>query len=84
MSMGVLIVDTCQRVRPANYRKTGADLEMLVSGEWIVVPMDTIQYRTLEGDNGETAGGHWCGRERGQLGSTLTFLRNPAAKFVLA
>ena len=34
---------------------------MLVSGEWIVVPDETIQYRTVEGDTGETAGGHWCG-----------------------
>ena len=27
-------------------------------GEWIVVPEDTIQYRTLEGDPGATAAGH--------------------------
>jgi hypothetical protein len=32
-----------------------------VDGEWLTVPEDTIQYRTLEGDPGETRGGHWCG-----------------------
>ncbi len=35
---------------------------MLVDGKWIVVPNETLQYRTLDGDTGETAGGHWCGR----------------------
>src|SRR5262249_48123881 len=47
--------------RPARYRTTAAGVEMLVDGKWIVVPNETIQYRTLEGDTGETAGGHWCG-----------------------
>jgi hypothetical protein len=47
--------------RPAHYRMTASGVQMLVSGEWIVVPNETIQYRTLEGDTGETAGGHWCG-----------------------
>jgi hypothetical protein len=47
--------------RPAHYRITAAGVKMLVGGEWIVVPNETIQYRTLEGDTGETAGGHWCG-----------------------
>jgi hypothetical protein len=47
--------------RPARYRITAAGVKMLVGGEWIVVPNETIQYRTLEGDTGETAGGHWCG-----------------------
>ena len=47
--------------RPAAYRFTPAGVEMLVDGEWIVVPPETIQYRTLDGDGGETAGGHWCG-----------------------
>ena len=36
--------------RPAHYRKAVAGVEVLVGGEWIVVPEDTIQYRTLEGD----------------------------------
>ena len=47
--------------RTAGYRVTAVGVEMLVGGSWIVVPDDTIQYRTLEGDAGETAGGHWCG-----------------------
>ena len=58
---------------PAHYRKTAAGVEMSVGGEWIVVPEDTIQYRILKGDKGETAGGHWCGRMRGELRSTITF-----------
>jgi hypothetical protein len=47
--------------RPAHYRITGNTVEMLVDGRWIVVPNETIQYRTLSGDTGETGGGHWCG-----------------------
>jgi hypothetical protein len=48
--------------RPARYRTTAAGVEMLVDGRWIVVPDNTIQYRALDGDTGETAGGHWCGK----------------------
>jgi hypothetical protein len=48
--------------RPARYRSTAAGVEMLVDGRWIVVPDDPIQYRALNGDTGETAGGHWCGK----------------------
>jgi hypothetical protein len=59
--------------RPAHHRKTAAGVEMLVDGEWIVVPEDTVQYRNLVGDTGETAGGHWCGRGRGELKSIVTF-----------
>lgn len=47
--------------RPAPYRMTPAGVQMLVDGQWITVPDDTIQYRALPGDTGETAGGHWCG-----------------------
>ena len=43
----------------------------LVSLEWIVVPDETIQYRALEGDTGETAGGHWCSSTR--LRTIMTF-----------
>ena len=49
--------------RPTHYRITAAGVQMLVNGKWIVVPDQTIQYRTVEGDTGETAGGHWCGFE---------------------
>jgi hypothetical protein len=48
--------------RPAPYRITAAGVEMLVDERWIVVPEHHIQYRTLQGDTGETAGGHWCGK----------------------
>ena len=41
--------------RPAPYRRTAAGVEMLVGEEWIVVPDETIQYRTLEGDTGENS-----------------------------
>jgi hypothetical protein len=34
---------------------------MLVDGKWMAVPAETIFYRALPGDTGETAGGHWCG-----------------------
>ena len=44
--------------RPAHYRKAVAGVKVLVGGEWIVVPEDTIQYRTLERDPGATAAGH--------------------------
>src|SRR5262249_12679360 len=48
--------------RPARYRITAAGVQMLVDGSWIAVPDNTSQYRTIDGDAGETAGGHWCGR----------------------
>ena len=44
------------------YRVTPTGVQMFVEGEWIAVPDDTIQYRALPGDTGETDGGHWCGR----------------------
>ena len=47
--------------RPAPYRMTAGGVKMFVDGEWIAVPDDTIQYRALLGDTGETGGGHWCG-----------------------
>jgi hypothetical protein len=47
--------------RPAHYRITAAGVEMLVNERWVHIPRGMLQYRTLEGDTGETAGGHWCG-----------------------
>ena len=47
--------------RPAHYRITSAGVEMLLDDEWVGVPNDVIRYRTLDGDTGETHGGHWCG-----------------------
>ena len=51
-----------QDCRPVPYRVTPAGVQMLVHGDWIAVPDHAIQYRALPGDTGETAGGHWCGR----------------------
>jgi len=34
---------------------------MLLDDEWVRVPNEIIQYRRLDGDTGETEGGHWCG-----------------------
>jgi len=44
-----------------HYRITTAGVEMLLDDEWIGVPNEVIQYRSLDGDTGETHGGHWCG-----------------------
>ena len=44
--------------RPAHYRTTANGVQMLVDGEWLAVPDEAIQYRALEGDTGETRGGH--------------------------
>jgi len=55
--------DCCNETdcRPAHYRVTAAGVEMLLDDEWVRVPNEVIQYRTLHGDTGETHGGHWCG-----------------------
>ena len=34
---------------------------MFVNGTWIWVPRGVVEYRSIEGDPGTTAGGHWCG-----------------------
>jgi hypothetical protein len=47
--------------RPAHFRVTPLGVRMLVHATWVSVPSDLIQYRSLSGDTGETAGGHWCG-----------------------
>jgi hypothetical protein len=48
--------------RPAPYRIVGGSVQMLVDGTWFVISNDLVDYRALEGDTGETNGGHWCGR----------------------
>jgi hypothetical protein len=57
--------------RPAHYRVKGGGVQMFVYGHWLVIPNDKIQYRSIQGDSGETAGGHWCGQ--GQQGSNYIF-----------
>ena len=54
--------------RPAPYRVMTKGVQMYVEGKWIAVPNDTIQYRALPGDTGETVGGHWCGVLRNKSG----------------
>jgi hypothetical protein len=46
---------------PANYRISSAGVDMFVDNEWVRVPNNVIQYHSLDGDTGETHGGHWCG-----------------------
>ena len=59
--------------RPAPYRVTPAGVRMFVDGDWIAVPDYAIQYRTLPGDTGETAGGHWCGIIRDGHGDRINY-----------
>ena len=66
-----------QDCRPAPYRMTPAGVEMLLYGKWIAVPAETIQYRVLSGDTGETGGGHWCGYELDQRIRTLCVILPP-------
>jgi hypothetical protein len=49
--------------RPAPWRIVNGAVEMYVNGKWINVHDEAIQYRTLEGDDGKTNGGHWCGAQ---------------------
>jgi hypothetical protein len=57
--------------RPAHYRMKGGGVQMFVYGQWLVIPSDKIQYRTIPNDPGETAGGHWCGQ--GYRGRSYVF-----------
>lgn len=47
--------------RPARYRILPEGVDMLINNRWIAIPRGALQYRILEGDTGETGGGHWCG-----------------------
>jgi hypothetical protein len=51
--------------RPAPWRIVNGGVEMYVNGKWISIYDEAIQYRTLEGDDGTTNGGHWCGAPLG-------------------
>jgi hypothetical protein len=67
--------------KPAPYRMTAAGVEMFVDGRWVLVPEDVIQYRTLPGDTGETAGGHWYGLEN--YDATYCAILPPSAAFLV-
>jgi hypothetical protein len=74
--------------RPVPYRVLATGVQMYVEGKWITVPDDTIQYRALLGDTGETAGGHWCGFVRDRYGRwgeyvTLCAILPPNAAAIL-
>ena len=47
--------------RPAPWRIVNGEVQMFVEGEWVGINDELIQYRTLDGDDGKTNGGHWCG-----------------------
>jgi hypothetical protein len=36
---------------------------MLIDQQWLEIPSESIEYRSLDGDTGETNGAHWCGGE---------------------
>jgi hypothetical protein len=69
--------------RPAHYRITANSVKMLVDGRWIVVPNETIQYRTLSGDTGETGGGHWCGVTADFVSVTFCAILPPSSAFLI-
>jgi hypothetical protein len=48
--------------RPAHYRVRVWGVQMLIEKTWLDIPQEAVEYRFLEGDTGETNGGHWCGR----------------------
>ena len=47
--------------QPAHYRITASGLQMFLGSAWVTIPAGAIIYRAIEGDTGETGGGHWCG-----------------------
>jgi hypothetical protein len=51
--------------RPAFYRRERTGVQMFVQQRWIKIPQAAIMYRFLDGDTGETNGGHWCGSHAG-------------------
>jgi hypothetical protein len=60
--------------RPARYRiAPSGNVEMLVYETWLPIPKDALEYRALEGDSGQTRGGHWCGPEVPEIGALFTY-----------
>ncbi|MBN8942314.1 MAG: hypothetical protein J0H01_22600 [Rhizobiales bacterium] len=48
--------------RPVPYRQTSSGVQMFIEGVWVTIPDAQVEQRSIEGDTGETGGGHWCGR----------------------
>jgi hypothetical protein len=46
---------------------------MLIDQQWLAIPSDALEYRALDGDTGETNGGHWCGAEVAEFGMLFTY-----------
>ena len=46
---------------------------MLIDQEWLAIPFHALEYRALDGDTGETNGGHWCGAKVAELGVLFTY-----------
>ena len=63
--------------RPAHYRWNGRLVEMQIDGKWFTIHDDLITFRSIEGDDGTTRGGHWCGKH--QIGSTWDYLQTHCA-----
>jgi hypothetical protein len=47
--------------RPVEYRVRASGVQMLIHNSWRTIPADKVEYRLLDGDTGQTNGGHWCG-----------------------
>jgi hypothetical protein len=65
--------------RPARYRVKGGSVQMQVEGSWYPIPNDRVDYRSLEGDRGETKGGHWCGQRYASEILGYTYLKTYCA-----
>ena len=65
--------------RPAPYRVGAWGVQMRIDGSWFDIHHDLIEYRSIEGDTGETGGGHWCGRHEQAPYSTWTYFKTYCA-----
>jgi len=65
--------------RPAPYRIKAGQVQMLVDGSWFYIDRENVEYRALEGDTGETNGGHWCGRHAQTPHSNWTYFQTYCA-----
>jgi hypothetical protein len=63
--------------RPAHYRVKAGGVQMLIDGSWFPIAEDLVEYRSLDGDMGDTNGGHWCGKH--QRGRGWTYIRTYCA-----
>ncbi|WP_204305969.1 hypothetical protein, partial [Escherichia coli] len=59
--------------RPVPYRTTASGVQMLIEGVWVTIPDSQVEQRSIEGDTGETGGGHWCGRRLGGENRFMTY-----------